>query len=636
MGQLLRILHLEDIATDAELIERQLKKSALNFEITVVDNRQSYIEALEKFRPDIVLSDNSLPSFNAMGALNILQQLKMNIPFILVTGNISEEFVAEIIKSGATDYILKDRLQRLPNAIASAIDKFRLEKEKQQFIAEIIANESLLKTAERMAHIGSFSVDKRNVDQNKRGVDKTDDIVKWSDEAYNIFCFEKGGVKPSFANFMQCIHPEDREMVAKRIQDAELSEGSLKVHYRIIDKEGNEKYIYSEMVIERDEKQLPLVITGFVHDVTDINLAAQLLQKSEANLKTIFDNTDTGYMLLTPDRKIISFNNKANFFTLEFYGRELREGSHLHEYLSGKRTVLVEQAFEIAARGENTSYETSFFDKDGNVKWYYSRWFGTMNEDRVNLGVIVAISDITHRKLAELETERIAHDLIQRNNTLEQFAFMVSHNLRAPVANIMSLTEVLSTWNEDKPGKDIFLDALSASSKKLDEVVVDLNHILRISHGVNKEKEVVYFQQLVEDVKVDLDYWIKKEMAVIKTDFTKVMNIYSLRSHLRGIFFNLISNSINYKRPFVTPVIEISSRSVGSNVELTFKDNGKGIDLEKHGKQLFGLYQRFDTSVEGKGIGLCMVKTKVETLGGVISVQSDVNKGTIFTIELPF
>src|ERR1700744_3557845 len=98
----LKILHLEDMATDAELVGMELKRSTLLYEKIVVDNREDFIRALQEFVPHIVLSDHSLPSFNSIEALEILKKSGLNIPFILITATISEEFAVNIMKDGAS------------------------------------------------------------------------------------------------------------------------------------------------------------------------------------------------------------------------------------------------------------------------------------------------------------------------------------------------------------------------------------------------------------------------------------------------------------------------------------------------------------------------------------------------------
>jgi two-component system sensor histidine kinase UhpB len=132
MGNLLKILHLEDLEDDAKMVARALKKAGVEFEVLHVENRVGFIKALEEYLPDIILSDHSLPSFDSHDALEIVKQMGIHIPFILVTATVSEEYAVNIIKEGASDYILKDRLQRLPNAIAAAMDKYNLERARKQ------------------------------------------------------------------------------------------------------------------------------------------------------------------------------------------------------------------------------------------------------------------------------------------------------------------------------------------------------------------------------------------------------------------------------------------------------------------------------------------------------------------------
>lgn len=126
MAAPLRILMLEDDPIDAEIVQWALKES-FNCIFHVAVNKEAYCEALDQFKPDLILADNALPRFNAKEALEMIFQRSMNIPFILVTGTVSEEFAANIIRLGADDYILKDRLARLPAAINTALHKKRAE-----------------------------------------------------------------------------------------------------------------------------------------------------------------------------------------------------------------------------------------------------------------------------------------------------------------------------------------------------------------------------------------------------------------------------------------------------------------------------------------------------------------------------
>jgi two-component system sensor histidine kinase UhpB len=129
MDRPLKILHLEDLAADAEMVDRVLRKAQFSFEKRVVADKPDFIRALHDFKPDIILSDHSLPAFNSLEALRIAREENIPVPFILITATVSEEYAVSVIKEGASDYILKDRLERLPNAVQNALDKSRAEDE---------------------------------------------------------------------------------------------------------------------------------------------------------------------------------------------------------------------------------------------------------------------------------------------------------------------------------------------------------------------------------------------------------------------------------------------------------------------------------------------------------------------------
>ena len=129
---------LEDSDADVEMIQRQLAKAGLDYECKVMMTREAYEPALREFKPDIILSDNAMPQFSASEALQILQQHNIHIPFLLVTGTVSEEFAAGIIKAGADDYLLKDRLTRLPAAIETALKQKQTEREKKKAEQKLI------------------------------------------------------------------------------------------------------------------------------------------------------------------------------------------------------------------------------------------------------------------------------------------------------------------------------------------------------------------------------------------------------------------------------------------------------------------------------------------------------------------
>jgi signal transduction histidine kinase len=131
MDHELKILMLEDLPEDAGLVDRALRKEKMNFTSLRVDSRDEFIRALDEFKPDVILSDHALPQFNSIDALRACMNRKLNIPFILVTGAVSEEFAVNCLKRGADDYVLKSNLSRLPLAIRYALRQHRYESNRQ-------------------------------------------------------------------------------------------------------------------------------------------------------------------------------------------------------------------------------------------------------------------------------------------------------------------------------------------------------------------------------------------------------------------------------------------------------------------------------------------------------------------------
>ena len=142
---MLRILHLEDLMADAELVEWELRNGNIKCEICVAKGKPDFRKALDEFNPDVVLSDHSLPAFNSVEAFEMVKAKDASIPFILVTATVSEEFAVASMRSGVYDYILKDRLQRLPQSVLNAINKRRTDTQMKKYLDDLITSEATLK-----------------------------------------------------------------------------------------------------------------------------------------------------------------------------------------------------------------------------------------------------------------------------------------------------------------------------------------------------------------------------------------------------------------------------------------------------------------------------------------------------------
>lgn len=249
-------------------------------------------------------------------------------------------------------------------------------------------------------------------------------------------------------------------------------------------------------------------------------------------------------------------------------------------------------------------------------------------------GVACLITDITANKKLEMERQKVIDDLLQRNRDLEQFSYIVSHNIRSPLATLLGFSNLLKADLNEREKAFIF-KGLEKSAQKLDNTIRDVNEILNVKKEISQSKQNVNLNELIQSVLGSIEGLIKSSDAQIEYDFSEIKEIKSVKPYIHSIFLNLISNAIKYARRNVEPVIEIKSSKQGNYLVLKFKDNGTGIDLAKYGDQLFGLYKKFNFDVEGKGMGLFMVKTQVNAMGGSIEVESTLNEGTTFIVKLP-
>ncbi len=311
MARSLRIIHIEDVQSDAELVDRTLKRSGIAFEKIVVDTRADYVKALGEFNADIILSDHSLPAFNSLEALNILKQSDTDIPFILITSTVSEEFAVNVMKEGASDYVLKDRLQRLPSAIINAIEKFQSDNERQIYLNEVVASEALFTKAELLAQFGTWRLNIKT---------KT---INWSAGTYPLLGYTNDEVDPTIDKFLKNIFPGDAPLV-RQVFDNPGELNTTGIDFRVINKDGSIKYIHSQFEPELNEKGNPAYLIGFNQDVTDSKLSQIEIQRNLEELKAAGDRQTAilnalppNIVLLNEAGKIVAVNESWRKFTLE-------------------------------------------------------------------------------------------------------------------------------------------------------------------------------------------------------------------------------------------------------------------------------------------------------------------------------
>lgn len=234
----------------------------------------------------------------------------------------------------------------------------------------------------------------------------------------------------------------------------------------------------------------------------------------------------------------------------------------------------------------------------------------------------------------ESEIKDRTKDLVDYNQQLEQFAFISAHNLRGPVARILGLGNILEYARNNPEEIKMILDKLIYSTQELDGVVKDLNTILELRKNFSSHISTVQLKEELAFIKTTLERNIVETSATITEDFTSAPEVRTIKPYLDSILINLIGNAIKFRHPWKFPEIHVTSSAVDDYVCISVSDNGLGINLNLYQEKLFTLYARFHHHVEGKGIGLYLVKTQVAALGGKIEVESKPDAGTTFRIYL--
>lgn len=271
--------------------------------------------------------------------------------------------------------------------------------------------------------------------------------------------------------------------------------------------------------------------------------------------------------------------------------------------------------------------------KDGSVMYMKGRSILITPSKKPMM--LTMVRDVTSEYLGQQEKERLYKQVIQKNKNLGQFAYVVSHNLRSPVARIKGLLDAIREEAiTDALHKEV-LGYLKEASEELDEMIIDLSKVVHTEDDASL-KEWVDIEEMLGQLLTQLrQAYPNLDLQATLKGWEEIGQLYTVKSFLFSILYNLLQNAIKYRKEdnIVYLQLEASLQAGGINIKL--KDFGKGINLDRDKEKIFQLYTRLDTSMEGKGMGLYMVKTQVEALGGHISVHSVEGEWTEFEVFLP-
>jgi len=241
--------------------------------------------------------------------------------------------------------------------------------------------------------------------------------------------------------------------------------------------------------------------------------------------------------------------------------------------------------------------------------------------------------DISERKKQEQEKEKLIFELTQNNKDLKEFSYIISHNLRAPLSNLVGLISLIEQIEISQPILKELIEGFKVSTHTLQETINDIGKVIIVKNSPSVIKEKIQFAEVVKTVKKQIRFLIDKNNTSVSINFSAAQEVVFNRTYLESIFLNLLTNSLKYKHPDRDVEIQINSYEENNAIFVQFKDNGLGLDLARYKDRIFGLYQRFHNNTDGKGLGLFLVKSQMEALGGSIEVESEPNKGCSFYLK---
>lgn len=372
-----------------------------------------------------------------------------------------------------------------------------------------------------------------------------------------------------------------------------------------------------------------LIATGW--DITDRKRVEDALRESEYRFRTLQQASYGGIGL--HDQGIIIDCNQG-LCQITGYRYEELIGMNGVELIAPEWRKLVRENIK---QGYDKPYDVEGLRKDGSR--YFLEVHGKNIPFKGRTIRVTEFRDISGRKQIEEKIREqntrllsITEDLKRKNEQLEEFTQIVSHNLRSPVGNIVTLLKLFEETTNERDRTEFFR-LLKESGNITMRTLNELTDILKIQQNKNIERQTLRFESVMHDVQKMLHASISEVSATIHIDFSEAPEIHYPNIYLESILLNLLSNALKYYSPKRKPEISFKTYKLNGAILLTVSDNGLGIDLEKYSHQIFKLRKTFHAHAESRGIGLFMVKNQIEAMGGEIIIESKVDVGTTFTIN---
>jgi len=630
MGKELHILILEDVPADASLMERELRKAGVAFITRCVETEEDFVKGIQEFHPDLILADYTLPSFDGLSALAIAREQCPEVPFIFVTGSLNEELAVECMKSGATDYVLKDHLVRIGPAVKGVLEKKRARKEQEK--------------AEEVLRVSDIRY-RRLFESSKDGI-----LVLDGDTA------EITDVNPYMVEMLGYNYDE---LLGKKFYEVSPFKESEKTQ-TLIGELRTEGYIRYEHLSFKTKQKKPIdvefvsnaysvdgkkVIQCNLRDITGRKRAEEALGRSETKFHELFNDAPVGYFECDNRGRITSVNRTE----LEMLGYSLGEmvGQSAWRFVveedETRHLILAKLA---GVMPPSQGLERTYRRKDGAT-------FPAVIEDRLLrdsdgkiTGIRSTIQDITERKRMEKEKALLEDQLrqAQKMEAMGRLAGGIAHDFNNLLTIIKGYSQLfLIDLKKGDPmekgieqiqkathrAADLIRQLLAFSRRQVMEMrVLDLNNLLRELDRMLRRvigEDIVLVTVLAEDLG-----WVKSDPGQLGQVLMNLV-VNARDAMPSGGKLTIETANVLLDEEYIRTHIDVP---LGPYVVLSVSDTGIGMTPEVKER----IFEPFFTTKEkdkGTGLGLSTVYGIIKQCGGTILVYSEPGKGTTFKIYLP-
>lgn len=613
----MKILFIEDNESDFKLACHELQSVLNSPEIKLVQNKQAFLEELQNFLPDIIITDYVLPNFDGMSVLQLTLQKNPLIPVIIFTGSMNEEVAVECMKAGATDYVLKNNYKRLPFSVKEAIKKRKAIEEKIKAEEKLKESETLFRTLTESTLVGIYLI-------------KDNKFVYVNDQFTSIFGYSreelinKMGPTDLVSNHYKTLIKSELE---KRIQNLDYYSNFI---VETKTKSGSQLFVevFSKMIELASEKY----ILGSVIDITARILSEIEVQKSELLFRTIWENSIDA-MRIVDENGIVIQINQAYCELFKKTEEELLQKPFSIIYDESSINDNIKNFSDRVQKNEIPSkieMELKLWNKE--KKYLEARNKIITIEDKKY--VLSIFRDMSERKKYEEELIRAKEEALEMSRLKSNFLANMSHEIRTPLNGMIGFSELLmeSLEGEQRDWAKIIhngsLRLLETLNIILDFTQIESAKITPYFSTFNA-KEIIFeiallFKQAANKKGLKLEILCDEPQLTVKCD----------EKLLRRIVSNLVNNAIKFT---MKGEVQINLKSEDDNFVISVSDTGVGIPEDKIDlifEEFRQVSEGLGRDFEGTGLGLTIVKKYVEILNGKILVKSKVGKGSTFTVIL--